>query len=88
MDNKDFAALTICAIRYCFGRKTYMPELIRGIVRNNIDKIDTQTLKVMEKDCEFQKDMNLYGDELIDKPDWIAWHEYLQAEIQKRRKFK
>ena len=39
MDNKDFAALAICAIRYCFGRQTYIPELIRGIVRNNIDKI-------------------------------------------------
>lgn len=39
----------------------------------------------MIEDCKFQKDMDLYGDERIDKPDWLKWYETLLAE-KKRRK--
>ena len=84
MTNEDFGTLCICAIRYCQGRKTYMPVLVQGIIKSNIDNITTSTLKVLIQDCNYQKDMNLYGDDEIDKPHWISWKEFLIAELKNR----
>lgn len=84
ISQEDFGTLCICAIRYCQGRKTYMPSLVQDICRSHLQDISDKDLYVMIEDCKFQKDMNLYGDERIDKPDWLKWHETLWAE-QKRR---
>lgn len=81
----DFGALAVCAIRYCQGRKTYMPELVRGIVRGHISEVTDKDLQVMINDCESQATMQLWGDERIDKQGWIEWKEFLINE-QKRRK--
>ena len=82
IDNDDFGVLAVCAIRYCQGRRTYMPELIRGIIRSHIDEVSDKDLQVMINDCEYQYD---FGDENIDKPKWLEWKEFLINE-QKRRK--
>ena len=85
MRSDDFGTLCICAIRYCQGRETYMPDLVRGIVKSHIDSISDATLDVMLNDCEFQRTMNLYGDERIDKPGWIEWEDFLKNEVDRRR---
>ena len=82
--NADFATLAICAIRYCHGRQTYMPDLVRGIIRPHIAKISDSDLNVMISDCDFQARMKLYGDERIDKPGWLEWREFLEQEKKRR----
>ena len=82
IDNEDFGTLAICSIRYCQGRRTYMPELVRGIIRGHIDEVSDKDLQVMINDCEYQYD---FGDENIDKPGWLEWKDFLINE-QKRRK--
>jgi len=82
IDNDDFGILAICAIRYCHGRETYMPGLIRGIVKSHIDDVSDKDLQVMINDCECQY---AFGDENIDKPGWLEWKDFLINE-QKRRK--
>ena len=84
ISKEDFATLCICAIRYCQGRETYMPSLVQGIVRNNFDYILDKDLKVMLWDCDFQRMMDLYGDEQIDKPGWLRWKQDLKDEIRMR----
>ena len=84
LNEEDFGTLAICAIRYCQGRQTYMPDLVRGIVREYIAEVEDRDLDVMINDCEFQKRMNLYGDEKIDKPDWLKWRDELLAERKRR----
>ena len=84
MSQNDFGTLCICAIRYCHGRKTYMPDLVRGIVRSNIGEISTKDLQVMISDCDFQRSMKLYGDPKIDKPGWLEWEKYLHEELVRR----
>lgn len=79
---EDFGCLAICAIRYCQGRETYMPELVRGIVRGHISEVTDKDLQVMINDCEYQY---VFGDENIDKPRWIDWKEFLLAEQKKRK---
>lgn len=80
----DFGTLAICAIRYCHGRQTYMPGLVRGIIRSHLKELSDKDLNIMIEDCGFQERMHLYGDERIDKPGWIKWREELIAERERR----
>ena len=84
--NDDFGTLAICAIRYCHGRQTYMPDLVRGIVRKHLTELSDKDLTVMIEDCDFQERMHLYGDERIDKPGWLRWKTELIAEKERRAK--
>lgn len=81
---EDFGTLCICAIRYCHGRQTYMPELVREIITPHLKELSDKDLQVMINDCDYQKRFNLYGDERIDKPGWVKWKEILLAEKQRR----
>ena len=84
LDKDDFGALAICAVRYCQGRQTYMPDLVRSIVRPRLKELSDEDLDVMIEDCHFQELMNLYGDERIDKPGWMRWKADLIAEKERR----
>ena len=80
----DFGTLCICAIRYCHGRQTYMPSFIQGIVRSHFKDLSDRDIDVMVEDCEFQRTMDLYGDEKIDKPGWLQFEIDLKEERAKR----
>lgn len=80
----DFGILAICAIRYCQGRQSYMPDLVRGIIRPHLKELSDKGLSVMIEDCDFQERMHLYGDERIDKPGWLKWKADLIAERERR----
>lgn len=82
--HKDFGTLAICAIRYCHGRQTYMPDLVRDIIRPHLPELNVKDLNVMIDDCAHQEKTRLYGDELIDKPGWIKWKAELIAEKKRR----
>ena len=84
MNEEAFGTLAICAIRYCQGRQTYMPDLVRGIIRPHLKELSDKDLRVMIEDCDFQERMKLYGDERIDKPGWLKWAEELKAEKERR----
>lgn len=81
---ENFGTLAICAIRYCQGRQTYMPDLVRGIVAPHLPDLSDKDLGVMIEDCEYQERMELYGDPHIDMPGWIRWKELLIAEKKRR----
>ena len=84
LSEEDLGLLCICAIRYCQGRQTYMPDLIRSIVRPLLPKLRDQELNIMMEDCKFQANMHLWGDERIDKPGWLKWKKELDAEKERR----
>ena len=81
---EKFGVLAICAVRYCHGRQTYMPDMVRKIVLPYLDKLTDHDIRVMYEDCDFQRRMRLYGDERIDMPGWLQWEQVLKAEAQKR----
>ena len=85
LSTEDFATLAICAIRYCQGRQTYMPDLVRSIVRLHLKELEDRNLAVMLNDCDYQQTFKLYGDERIDKPGWLKWREELEEEIYRRK---
>ena len=82
LGNNDFDTLAVCALRYCQGRRTYMPDMVREIVRPHLKELQDRTLRVLENDCAFQSQV---GDEKIDKPGWIQWRNEIEAEIRRRQ---
>lgn len=84
LQTEDFSTLAICAIRYCHGRMTYMPDLVRNIIRPYLKELSDKDLSVMIEDCDFQERMRLYGDERIDKPGWLRWKSELIEERKRR----
>lgn len=79
--SSDFGALCTCAIRYCIGRRTYMPSLIIDYLTPLIPKLETRTLVVIATDIKGTANL---GDDC----DAAAWNRFLSAvetEITKRR---
>ena len=62
-----------------------MPDLVRGIVRGLLPTLDDKDIGVLHDDCLFQERMHLWGDEQIDKPDWIKWKAEIEAERERRK---
>lgn len=85
IDSTTFGHLAICAIRYCHGRQTYMPSTIQGIVREHLAEISDRDLHVMIEDCKRMSDFD-FGDEQIDKPNWIRYRQDLEAEQERRKR--
>ena len=83
-NRQDFATLCICALRYCQGRQSYMPDLVRSIIRPHLKELDENDLAVLIHDCNFQEQFELYGDEHIDKPGWLKWKQELEQERDRR----
>jgi len=74
----DFGTLCICALRYCHGRKTYMPSLVQGIVRSHFKDLSDKDLGVIANDEEYQQRFNLLGME-CDERDWKRFYANLKA---------
>ena len=77
INQKDFGTLCICALRYCHGRRTYMPSHIQHIVMAHFKDLSDQDLKVIADDEQFQSDMNLWGD-YCDLVDWKNFYQILR----------
>ena len=84
ISQKDFGTLCICAIRYCHGRETYMPKLVQEIVGAHLKELSDKDIGVMVNDLDYQERFNLYGNERIDKPDWMEWAKRVRAEAEGR----
>lgn len=83
MSEEDFGTLCICALRYCHGRRTYMPSLVQSIVRNHFDSLSEKDLNVILEDEEFQNQMKLWGDD-CDKRDWERFYADLKEYMEKK----
>lgn len=84
VDPKDFGTLCICAIRYCFGRQTYMPGMVQDIVLSHIKELSDWDIQLLLQDGDFQCRMDLYGDPTIDKPGWLKFWEKVIKEASLR----
>ena len=74
---RDFGTLCICALRYCHGRRTYMPSEVQRIVSEHFSDLSNRDLAVIEQDKSFQSHMDLWGDQ-CDKADWLRFYRDLK----------
>ena len=77
ISQEDFGTLCICALRYCHGRRTYMPSLVQRIVMAHFKDLSDRELQVIADDEQFQSDMNLFGD-YCDRVDWENFYKGLR----------
>ena len=85
MVNSDhFGCILNCAVRYAIGRQTYMPSVVIDFIRPLLQQINDKTLYVLDQDITEQKYMGGYGDNIIDKPLWMRFHqEVIEEELRR-----
>ena len=77
ISQEDFGTLCVCALRYCHGRRTYMPSLVQTIVMRHFKDLSDRDLKVIAEDEQYQSDLSLWGD-TCDKVDWKNFYKILR----------
>ena len=77
ISQNDFGTLCVCALRYCHGRRTYMPSLVQSIVMAHFDDLSDRDLQAIADDERFQFEMSLWGD-VCDKEDWKNFYQVLK----------
>lgn len=86
VNDDNFGAVLNCAIRYCLGRRTYMPKLVMDYVRPLLPDLSDKALWCMEKDIlQHKADGYSYGDPSIDVPAWQEFLSQVQREIRRRK---
>ena len=77
ISQEDFGTLCVCALRYCHGRRTYMPRLVQEIVQRHFKDLSENDLKVIADDESYQTQFNLWGDG-CDLTNWMTFYRALQ----------
>lgn len=83
--NDDFGAVCNCAVRYCLGRRSYMPSLVCRYIISLLPKLADRTLDCFERDIEERK---LTGFDFGDSCDYETWDAFYKAvcnEIERRK---
>ena len=84
LSDEDLSTLCVCAARYSFLRKTYMPDTVCGIIRTHLTKITDKNLGVLIKDID-----GLLSGHYRDKCEEETWTKILadlNAEMGRRKK--
>ena len=80
MFTDEFGAVLNCAVRYCIGRRTYMPKLVMDVIRPLLPALTDKTLWCFERDIEGADD---YGAD-YDEEEWMRFLSEVKAEIARR----
>ena len=81
----DLGVVLNCAVRYCMGRQTYMPSIVIDFITPLIPRLDNKTLWCLDRDLSDPAVYGGLGDEKIDAPLWIKFHERIKEEIKSRK---
>ncbi len=80
-----FGAVLTCAVRYCLGRRTYMPSLVTDWIRDHCSgQMSGKTLWVMKRDIDERlqahtEDYRALGDD-CDVLTWVKFRQWLEEQ--------
>lgn len=83
--NDDFGAVCNCAIRYCLGRRSYMPSLVCGYITPLLPELTDRTLECFERDIAEHKRTGFYFGDSCDNETWDAFYKAVCKEIEGRK---
>lgn len=83
--NDDFGAVCNCAVRYCLGRRSYMPSLVCGYITPLLPELTDTTLECFERDITERKRTGFYFGDSYDYKTWDAFYEAVCKEIEGRK---
>ena len=77
LPDNHFEAVLISAVRYCIGRRSYMPDVVtRWIMGHCKGQLSANTISVMIRDINEAADL---GD-ACDVETWMGFREWLKRE--------
>ena len=83
--NDNFGAICNCAVRYCLGRRSYMPSLVCRYIISLLPELTDRTLDCFERDIAERK---MAGFDFGDSCDYETWDMFYKAvckEIERRK---
>lgn len=83
--NDDFGAVCNCAVRYCLGRRSYMPSLVCGYITLILPELTDKTLDCFERDIAERKRTGFDFGDSCDYETWDAFYKAVCKEIEGRK---
>lgn len=83
--NDDFGAVCNCAVRYCLGRRSYMPSLVCRYIISLLPKLTDKTLDCFERDITERKRIGFDFGDSCDYETWSAFYNAVCYEIERRK---
>lgn len=83
--NDDFGAVCNCAVRYCFGRRSYMPSLVCRYIISLLPELTDNTLECFERDISERKRTGFDFGDSCDYETWDAFYKAVCKEIKGRK---
>ena len=83
--NDDFGAVCNCAVRYCLGRRSYMPSLICRYIIPLLPELTDKTLDCFERDIAERKRTGFDFGNSCDYETWDAFYKAVCKEIEGRK---
>lgn len=83
--NDDFGAICNCAVRYCLGRRSYMPSLVCGYITPLLPELTDKTLDCFERDIAKCKRTGFDFGDSCDYETWDAFYKAVCNEIEGRK---
>lgn len=84
--NDDFGAVCNCAVRYCLGRRSYMPSLVCGYIIPLLPELTDKTLDCFERDIAERERTGFDFGDSCDYETWDAFYNAVCKEIEGRKK--
>lgn len=84
--NDDFGGACNCAVRYCLGRRSYMPSLVCGYITPLLPELTDTTLGCFERDIAERKRTGFDFGDSCDYETWDAFYKAVCNEIKRRKK--
>lgn len=83
--NDDFGAGCNCAVRYCLGRRSYMPSLVCRYIISLLPELTDKTLDCFERDIAERKRTGFDFGDSCDYETWDAFYKAVCKEIEGRK---
>lgn len=83
--NDDLGAVCNCAVRYCLGRRSYMPSLVCGYIISLLPELTDKTLDCFERDIAERKRTGFDFGDSCDYETWDAFYKAVCKEIEGRK---
>jgi hypothetical protein len=81
----ELGALTICALRYCFGRVSYMPSLVVDATKSNWHLLSQNDINTIEKDL-LEALSNRYSGMDCDAKMWNSFLQWISEKKEEQEK--
>lgn len=79
-----FGAVCNCAVRYCLGRRSYMPSLVCGYLTPLLSELDDNTLACFKRDIDERKRDGFGFGDACDYETWEQFYKAVCKEIERR----